>query len=203
LTEAGVSQGFWTMPKHILQDEQGLSALETAIVLIAFVVVASVFAFTMLSAGLFATDASKAAIYAALEEVRSSVALRGSVVVTATNAGGVVDTVIFTVKTVAGGSAMNLTDTSGDNVVVISYRDANQVKSGLDWSATWLGATDGDFMLEEGELAEISVAGLEASLDPDLGVNTTFAIEVKPPTGAVLLLERTTPAYIDKVMDLR
>ncbi len=36
---------------QVVRDESGLSALETAIVLIAFVVVASVFAFTMLSAG--------------------------------------------------------------------------------------------------------------------------------------------------------
>ena len=129
------------MLQGILQDEQGLSALETAIVLIAFVVVASVFAFTMLSAGMFATEASKEAIYAGLDEVRSSVELRGSVIVTATTTGaaGIVDTVMFTVRTVVGGGSMNLTSTSGgENVVVINYRDADQVKSGIDWSVTWL-----------------------------------------------------------------
>ena len=35
----------------LLRDENGITALETAIILIAFVVVASVFAFTILSAG--------------------------------------------------------------------------------------------------------------------------------------------------------
>jgi flagellin FlaB len=192
--------------QRVLQDEQGLSALETAIVLIAFVVVASVFAFTMLSAGMFSTEASKDAIYAGLEEVRSSMELRGSVVVTATTTGaeGAVDSVIFTVRTVAGGSALNLADTGeSTNVVVVSYRDANQVKSGLDWSVNWLGGSDGDPLLEPGELAEITVSGLEATLEPDLSTNTTFVVEVSPPKGAVLVLERTTPPYLDRVMDLR
>jgi archaeal flagellin FlaB len=190
----------------VLQDEQGLSAIETAIVLIAFVVVASVFAFTMLSAGMFSTEASKDAIYAGLEEVRSSMELRGSVVITATNTGaeGAVDAIVFTVRTVAGGGALNLADTSdSNNEVVVSYRDSEQMKSGLDWHVTWLGGSDGDHLLEPGELAEITIYGLEALLDPDLGPNTTFAIEVSPPKGAVLVLERTTPPYLDKVMDLR
>ena len=47
-------------------DQRGITGLETAIVLIAFVVVASVFAFTVLTTGIFtsqeARDASEAAI---------------------------------------------------------------------------------------------------------------------------------------------
>ena len=38
------------------RDEQGITGLETAIVLIAFVVVSSVFAFAALSTGLFSSD---------------------------------------------------------------------------------------------------------------------------------------------------
>ena len=33
--------------------------------------------------------------------------------------------------------------------------------------------------------------------------NGTFTLEVKPPSGAVLTVERTTPAYLDTVMELR
>jgi archaellin len=35
-----------------------------------------------------------------------------------------------------------------------------------------------------------------------LGPNTKFTLEIKPPTGAVLSFERTTPGYIDTVMNL-
>ena len=41
------------------------------------------------------------------------------------------------------------------------------------------------------------------ALGTPLSVNTTFTIEVVPPTGAVLQIERTTPAYIDTIMNLR
>ncbi len=42
---------FWKALLHVIGLEQGITALEAAIILIAFVVVASVFVFTILSAG--------------------------------------------------------------------------------------------------------------------------------------------------------
>jgi flagellin FlaB len=50
------------MMKHVLKfvrrvrEEYGITGLETAIVLIAFVVVAAVFAFVVLSTGLFSSE---------------------------------------------------------------------------------------------------------------------------------------------------
>ena len=66
--------------KRLRQHEEGITALETAIILIAFVVVASVFAFTILSAGTFSTERGKEAIYAGLSQVRASMELKGSVI---------------------------------------------------------------------------------------------------------------------------
>jgi flagellin FlaB len=55
------------MQKKILagirQNRKGITGLETAIILIAFVVVASVFAYTVLSAGIFSSEKGKEAIY--------------------------------------------------------------------------------------------------------------------------------------------
>ncbi len=65
---------------RMLRDEQGITALETAIILIAFVVVAAVFAFTILSAGTYSTEQSREAVYAGLEEVQGSLETRGSVI---------------------------------------------------------------------------------------------------------------------------
>ena len=61
--------------RKLLRDESGITALETAIILIAFVVVASVFAFTILSAGTSSTEKSKAAIYAGFSVLARSVGL--------------------------------------------------------------------------------------------------------------------------------
>ena len=60
-------------------DERGITGLETAIILIAFVVVASVFAYTVLSAGLFSSQKSQDAVYDGLSEARSALALMGSI----------------------------------------------------------------------------------------------------------------------------
>ena len=57
-----------------------MTGLETAIILIAFVVVASVFAFTVLSTGIFSAERGKETIHAGLKEARSSVQIKGSVV---------------------------------------------------------------------------------------------------------------------------
>ena len=84
------------------KDERGQTALETAIILIAFVVVASVFAFTILSAGSSSTEKGKQAIQAGLEGVQSSMNIKGSVI--AEGASGSVTDAIFTLALVAGGS---------------------------------------------------------------------------------------------------
>ena len=47
--------------------QRGITGLETAIILIAFVVVASVFAFTVLSTGIFSSERSKETVFAALD----------------------------------------------------------------------------------------------------------------------------------------
>ncbi|MDP6513523.1 MAG: hypothetical protein QF878_10100, partial [SAR202 cluster bacterium] len=63
-----------------LKQERGVTGLETAIILIAFVVVASVFAFTVLSTGIFSAERGKETIHAGLKGARSSMAIKGSVV---------------------------------------------------------------------------------------------------------------------------
>ncbi len=48
------------------ERQRGITGLETAIILIAFVVVASVFAFTVLSTGIFASERSKDTVCAGI-----------------------------------------------------------------------------------------------------------------------------------------
>lgn len=182
---------------RLVREEKGVTALETAIILIAFVVVASVFAFTILSSGTTSTQKSKEAIAAGLAQVQGTMEVRGSVI--ALGASGVITEVHVSLANVAGGEPVDLT-TGANKVVVIDYRDATQRAADLaTWSVTWRGNSDGDDLLEERELAEITIP-----LTPTvtLGANTSFVIEIKPPKGGVISLERTTPAMIDMVMDL-
>ena len=185
----------------LTRNESGQTALEAAIILIAFIVVATVFAFSMLSAGTESTERGNEAIYAGLEGVQSSLAIRGDVIGQDTTADTNVDTVVFTLAIVSGGDPIDMTDTSGDNVMIIGYRDGTQFVNEVDWTSAWIGTNDSDTMLEDGELVEISVD--LSSLGTPLSSNTEFTLEAKPPTGAVLNITRSTAASIEAVMDLR
>ena len=64
--------------------ERAVTGLETAIVLMGFVVVSSVFAFAALSTGLVSTDKANETIQAGLGEARGTLELRGAVQATST-----------------------------------------------------------------------------------------------------------------------
>jgi flagellin FlaB len=185
---------------NLHRDESGQTALETAIILIAFIVVASVFAFTILSAGTASTERGEEAIYSGLDGVQSSMTIRGTVIGQDAGSGNL-DTVTFTVAMVAGGDPVDFT-AAPDNTVIIGYFDAGQFVNEVPWTVDWVGGNDGDDLLEEGEVAEITV-DLAAGLTTPLGANTEFTIEVKPENGAVFTINRTTPATIETVMELR
>ena len=209
------------------RDERGITGLETAIILIAFVVVAAVFAYTALSAGLFSTQKSSEAVYSGLQEAQSTIELKGGVIAEAENTGadGYISQLHFTVTNVLGGEAIDFTPPTANatspnglaangssNVVVISYSDASQRVEDLYWTVTQLGSADADYLLETNEKFQITIGNAVAGADggnlvnalsPHLVVNKTFAVEVKPSIGAVLPIQRTTPAFIDDVFNLR
>jgi flagellin FlaB len=215
------------MLSKFLRHEKGITGLETAIILIAFVVVAAVFAYTALSAGLFATQKGSEAVYSGLQEAQSTLELRGGVIAKANTEGssGRVQQISFILANVLGGEAVDFTpptatsdnlgvasNTSATNVVVINYQDESQAVDNLYWTVSKLGNADGDDLLEDNERFEITIGSSTATsdggnlidaLDPNLNVKTTFDLEILTPVGAVLAIERTTPAYMDLIMNLR
>jgi archaellin len=182
------------------------------------VVVAAVFAFTVLSAGTFLTERSEEAAYAGLEEVRGSLERKGDVVAyESTTVTDTVGMVTFKVALVAGGEPVDLTDTDNITdskpVIHMSYRDANQevdLNDAAAWTVEWpvYQGDSADDILEDNELALVKVcldssatdctgnAGLSTNT---LGTSQIFNVEVIPPSGAVLNIERTTPAKMDSV----
>jgi flagellin FlaB len=231
------------------KSEKGITGLETAIILIAFVVVASVFAFTVLSTGIFASERSKETVFAGLEEAKSSIEPRGSVIAYKGNEGSA-DTVYkisFVVSNAVAGEPVDLTPpyntndaasdpdivASAEYKTVVSYVDQNQFLSDVPWSVSWVGNSNSDNLLEEGEKAEITVwllrrdfvtqatdptatggvaywAAADAngsrgmlSTDTAITTNDQFTIEMKPESGAVLTIQRTAPSRLDTIMDLK
>ena len=155
--------------EQLKQDRRGITGLETAIVLIAFVVVSSVFAFAALSTGLFSADKSKETIQAGLSEARGTLEVRGSVVAKeSTTTGDIVDEIAIQVANAAGGEAVDLTP----GKTLITYTDVSQSHTftGSNFTITPLGLADTDNLVEPGEMYEIKLTGLGAKLSPDLSM---------------------------------
>lgn len=193
------------------RGERGITGLETAIILIAFVVVASVFAYSVLSAGIFSSQKGQEAVYSALSEARATLSLEGSVV--ATSSAGSLTSLIFTVANSLDGEAVDLAppndttpndglaDSGSTNVTVISYHSEGLRTDDLAWTKTEIGRGDGDNLLEVGEKFEVNVD--LTGVGESIGTYHTFSIEVKPARGAVLKITRVTPGALDSVMILQ
>jgi len=225
------------LTKLIYREQKGITGLETAIILIAFVVVAAVFAYTVLSAGLFSTQKSQEAVYAGLKETQGTLEILGGVVGYKddlnTTGGGSIGRIDFTIALATDGTSVDLTPaftydsgtgtlaigTAGANRLQIAFNDQDVNISDCAWTARFIGKNNLDTMLDPGEKAIVSVwlhrevtagswtatyAGHEENFIGTDYVDTyhTFTLEVKPVTGATLTIQRTTPAYLDAVIDM-
>jgi flagellin FlaB len=195
------------LARRLFGHQQGITGIETAIILIAFVIVASVFAYVVLSAGLFSTQKAKEAIHAGLDEARSTIEVKGNMFGKMENS--VLTEVYFTLATTTGGDMIDFTPPSAGNTtnkVVISYSDAYQMFPSLNWTMTKLNTDTPDNLLDRNELFLITVdlTAVSANVTDDKKPRPyhRFSLEIKPPTGAVLILERTIPARVDEIINL-
>ena len=178
-------------------DQKGITGLETAIVLIAFVVVASVFAFAVLSTGLVSSQKSKEAVLGAVEEASATLNARGGVVANVNAALTAVDNIKFNLSNASQSyKSVEVSDTA----MILTYVDEDQALNiaASDWTATWL--TGSGVILDPGEQVEITVT--LTGLTPRLGKGKQFSIQVKPQKGAVLLISRTMPPELFRSIGL-
>jgi len=185
----------------LFNREDGITGLETAIILIAFVIVASVFAFVVLSTGLFSAERGKETVFAGLEKARGNLEVRGALTVADIDTNGTIDSadeIVFNVALAAGGFPISLDPAAYTNTVVVNWIDAQDRVADTGYTVAWI-LDDGDTLLEAGELAEITVNPPAGST---LVVNEIFTLEVVPPSGGTNLVNRTMPPAIDDVMDL-
>jgi archaeal flagellin FlaB len=205
------------LAKNIGQHRvKGITGLETAIILIAFVIVASVLSYVVISAGLFSSQKAKSAVNAGLDQTGATIEMKGNVtavLATQTSGPDVLSQVNFVVGLVPGGRAIDLVDASPAtggivtptstvpaNRLTISFSDSKIQIPSLYWEKQFINVNNGDNMLDAGELAIVIVY-----LDPALyttaypsfiGVpaGDTFSLNITPPDGAVLPVERQVPS---------
>ncbi|RPJ63782.1 MAG: hypothetical protein EHM12_01400 [Dehalococcoidia bacterium] len=191
------------------REEKGMTGLETAIILIAFVTVAAVFSYAVLSAGLFSAERGKETIYAGLQEAKSNLEVSGSVLGKSTDKINV-DTILFTVKNAIAGTPIDMGEcdgtTAATNKCVISLTTSADYLNNVKWTKTAIGAADTDNLLEPGEQFEITIdladLGDNMTMTENLTANDIFALQVKPALGSTVTIQRTLPAALDTIMDL-
>ena len=196
--------------KDLLKGQEGMTGLETAIILIAFVTVAAVFGYAVLSAGLFSAERGKETIYAGLQQARANMEVVGSVIAygdNATNSPTKVSRVLFTCRDAIAGTPIDMTPNRGgrENRCIISLTTTTAYYNNVKWTAQFVGNHDNDQLLEAGEQLEITLDMVDLGAgfgDPVIGPNAIFNIQVKPTQGSTMTIQRTLPAAMDPVMDL-
>ena len=113
------------------------------------------FAFVVLSTGLFSSERGKETVYAGLAKTRGSMELTGGVIATSDTTQ--LTDLTFDVTLAAGGDSVNLNPADTTNRTVISYNDGDDQRSTTLVYTTTVITGDDDKLLEPGELLEISI----------------------------------------------
>jgi archaellin len=100
----------------------------------------------------------------------------------------------FDLTLAAGGDQVNLNPTDPSNRTVISYADNAYTNRDLPYTVAVI-TGNADSLLEQGELLEVTV-DFSADASINIGTNHTFTLEIKPPQGSYMVIQRTTPASV-------
>ena len=208
------------MRPKLRKVRRGIVGIEAAIVLIAFVLVASALAFVVLNMGMFTTQKTKEVIAKAYEEATRAIDIAGNVVAkTSYPTSSTVDLVAIPIKLTAGSRAVDLNKTavaitiinpdgtakhtdngykyiSGTTFTVVTdfgtITGLNSLEATFVYVRTDEGTTTGDNLLEPGE-----VALLVFKAPTGTGPYSRIIVEIKPPQGASITVERIVPPKID------
>jgi len=193
---------------NVRSDDAGFTGLEGAIILIAFVIVASVFSFTILNSGFFATGTTQKAIYTGVDQSASSLMLIGDVYGYRASGRDAVDMLRFTVGQSAGGN--RAVDLSGSAVTyvtsekILTLRPNSTLISGMPplpgmWTIYGVSSAVDTYVIRSDEQVTIVVRVPEsdAALSGER-ITVTFI----PPFGTAVTVSRTIPGKISDVMIL-
>jgi flagellin FlaB len=165
------------------KGEKGITGLETAIILIAFVTVAAVLAYSVLSAGVFSAEKGQEAVFSGLSEAQASMQILGNIY--ATGDGTNVSAIQFQLGTVLESETVDL------DYVIVNYADDTTYAPNI--SVASLTGT-----LGPNEVADITI-NVSAY---NLAAYDSFTIELIPQTGAALQFSKILPGEIEAVMNL-
>ncbi len=194
-----------------------MTGLETAIILVAFVITAAAFAFVVLNMGFLTAEKSQSVISSGMREASSALMVDSGVVGQFNNTGGDqadvdLEKLTFYIKLSQGHEPVDLDDSK----LVATYTNARTHAEIYNSNGTIMNITgvneDGDSLCETGEKFKVTINFAEltnSTMEPDVSLDDAYAhpyeefrVELRPSTGAVLSIERQIPAVYNTIMVL-
>lgn len=183
---------------------RGIVGIEAAIVLIAFVLVASALAFVAINMGMFSAQKSKEVMAKAYDTATRAIDVAGNALAHVDTTASKVDVVVLPIKLSGGAAPIDLANTTV--AIMTSQGELNaSLKSSSVSSATsdlaglvttapgiaWASTGDTDELLEPGEIVYLVVKP-----KTPLPAYGWIQIEVKPPVGSPLVVRYTIPPVL-------
>jgi flagellin FlaB len=178
------------------ENEEAFTGLEAAIVLIAFVVVASVFSYVVLGAGFFTTQKAQETVYRGVEQSTTNVQLVGNVYGLSSDTSEGIDQIRFTIGLVPGTPYIDLekmhiivsTPVSGPKT--LAWTNASSSTEDTSFIALKNGIGASQPTMSSGDQTEIRFNITAVPRD------TRIYFEIHPGLGASYPFSKTTPSII-------
>jgi archaeal flagellin FlaB len=202
-----------------LKKRPGMTGLETAIILVAFVITAAAFAFVVLNMGFLTAEKSQSVIASGMSEASSALLVDSGVIGQFGSTDGAqadidLEKLTFYIKLSQGHEPVDLDDSK----LVATYTNPRCHGEIYDSNGTIMTITgvndDGDSLCETGEKfkVEINFTEINRTTDVDPSQDSMddvythpyeeLRIELRPSAGAVLTIERQIPAVYNTIMVL-
>ena len=181
------------------ENEEAFTGLEAAIVLIAFIVVASVFAYVVLGAGFYTTQKAQETVYRGVEQSTTNVQLVGNVYGLASNTTEGIDQIRFTISLVPGTPYIDLekmkivVSTSTFSPKILTWTNESSSTKDTNFIALKDGLGSSQPTMASGDQTDIQFNITAVPRD------TKINIEIRPGLGASYPFSKTTPSIIDPI----
>ena len=211
--------------RRFTRDKRAVSGLETAIILIAFVIVASAFAYAVMNMGFLATQKSQQVILGGLQAA-SALVVDGPVYGYSTQTGSSanITSLIFWLKTAAGADAVDLNVNrttigfqnprgywtnvynTGGSTLTYTLSGTTYIVASAATTASWEAGQG--MVLTSGQRVRVTIdltaihMGTLANTSAQVAGSEEFRVLIKPPTGSMLEIDRTAPGTVALINDL-
>ena len=232
--------------KGTRNSHRGVIGVESAIVMIAFVIVAAALAFVVLNMGFSTSQKAKTTITASLTEASSSMQVAGKVIGSGDTADAKLLMIAFPIKIATGGGNVNLEANTAavkylsnsvdyDNIYVgtLAGGEYKSLTAATAAAKTSTVTTNGELftdidqdpiagdtatktrafvyftqestsndVLTQGETAVLAIIFQESTTDERPAALDKLRVELIPPSGASLTVERQVPTITTTIVDL-